>query len=172
MALNKLLLLCTLLVSVNSYGGIYKCADGRGGVVYSDTECATRADRKLVKTVQGPMPAPPQTDSPSGSPVSALLEKLQAKLRGLGNSPALTSALPSTLPSGLSTNGLDIPNGLDISQLTQVLQALQALQCGGDADCLQTASCNEVGQLMGLCSNTEWMASNAQHALCANQGCR
>ncbi|MDD5274397.1 MAG: DUF4124 domain-containing protein, partial [Methylovulum sp.] len=116
MALNKLLLFCTLLVSANSYGGIFKCADGHGRVVYSDTECATRADRELVKTVHGPIQVQPHTDSPSGSSVSALIEKLQAKIRGLSNGPALTSALPSSLDSG----------GLDPSQLTQMLQALQA----------------------------------------------
>ncbi|MDD5273116.1 MAG: hypothetical protein PHU14_10395, partial [Methylovulum sp.] len=103
------------------------------------------------------------------SSVSALIEKLQAKIRGLSNGPALTSALPSSLDSGgldpsqltqmlqalqaLALPGGNGSRGLETSQFTQVLQALQALQCGDNADCLQTASCNEVGQLMGLCPN-------------------
>lgn len=163
MAVNRLLCLSLLCMSAGSYGGVYKCTDRYGGIVYSDTECATRADRQPVNTASSPAvgslapSAPKLPHHPAVPSVSELMDKVQGRLKDLGGKfggGSANTVLPGPVAAGggLDANNLDV-NSLDVTQLTQVLQALQALQCGDNAACLDTVACNEAGVLMGLCTD-------------------
>ncbi|MDD5273115.1 MAG: excalibur calcium-binding domain-containing protein [Methylovulum sp.] len=130
MFLNKLLLLCIILVPINSYGGIYKCADGHGGVVYSNIVCDSPAERQLVN-----VPLKPET-SLDRAFFSSLMEKMKGFIKGFGDDHALNSELP------------------DSSAHTQ------SYHCDGRTRCPQMTSCDEANFFIKHCPNTEMDGDN------------
>ncbi len=48
MTFKRLILAFAMLYSVNSFGGVYKCTDANGQVLYSDTTCGTKKDRQAI----------------------------------------------------------------------------------------------------------------------------
>jgi hypothetical protein len=48
MLIKKVALIFAVFFCTNSYGGVYKCADANGHIVYSKTACNNKSDRQSI----------------------------------------------------------------------------------------------------------------------------
>lgn len=81
MTIKNLILAFAVLYSVNSYGGVYKCTDANGHVLYSDTACGTKEDRQAIEQIQP-------------SFFSAFTEKARSFIKNFSNNNSTHSELP------------------------------------------------------------------------------
>lgn len=144
MTIAKLLIVFCMTYSINSFGGIFKCTDANGHIIYSDTACGTKDDRQTVD-----LAAPEQTSElATSSFFSAFTEKLKNLFKSFSNQPVSTAKNSASAP--------------------QV--SLQSYQCDGRTRCSQMSSCGEATFFINHCPNTE-MDGDHDGIPCESQWC-
>jgi Excalibur calcium-binding domain/Domain of unknown function (DUF4124) len=143
MTIKKLILVFAVLYSVNSYGGVYKCTDANGHVLYSDTTCGTKEDRQAIDV------SPTQKAPTQSSFFSVLTEKVRGFIKSFSNDSTTHSELPGSN--------------------TSVKQ--QMYQCDGRTHCSQMSSCDEATFFINHCPNTE-MDGDTDGIPCESQWCQ
>ena len=113
------------------YGGIYKCTNANGHVIYSDTACSTVASRQAVELS-------PIQEAPHASFFSALTEKIRGFIKSFSNDRTTSSELPADTPSDIQ----------------------QTYQCDGRTYCSQMTSCEEATFFINNCPDTKMDGDN------------
>ena len=135
-------LVFAVLYSVNSHGGIYKCTDAKGHVIYTDTACSTKAGRQAVEVS-------PKQEVPHSSFFSAPTEKIKGVIKSFSNDRTTSSELPANAP----------------------LAKQQAYHCDGRTYCSQMASCAEATFFINNCPDTKMDGDN-DGVPCESQWCQ
>ncbi|ATG91782.1 DUF4124 domain-containing protein [Methylomonas koyamae] len=141
--MKKFLWAFMLLYAADSSGGVYKCTDAKGRVVYSDTACDHKADRKIPDLK--PL-AEVKAEQPAAS-------KLTDKIKGLFQSS----------PGSESESSQPLSNRTD--------QTRQKFACDGRVYCSQMTSCEEATFFINHCPDTK-MDGNNDGVPCEKQWCR
>ena len=141
MTIKMFVLVFAVLYSVNGHGGIYKCTDANGHVVYSDTSCSNKADRQVVG--MQPIQVAPYT-----SFFSALTEKIRGFFKSFSNNRTSSSEIPANASSAMQ----------------------QTYQCDGRTYCSQMTSCEEATFFINNCPNTKMDGDN-DGVPCESQWC-
>ena len=135
-------LVFAVLYSVNSHGGIYKCTDAKGHVIYTDTACSTKAGRQAVEVL-------PIQEAPHSSIFSAPIEKIKGFIKSFSNDRTTSSELPAYAP----------------------LAKQQTYQCDGRTYCSQMTSCEEATFFINNCPDTKMDGDN-DGVPCESQWCQ
>ncbi|NJA04368.1 MULTISPECIES: excalibur calcium-binding domain-containing protein [Methylomonas] len=128
--MKKFLCLFILLYSVDSLAGVYKCTDAKGHVVYSDTACDHKADRKIPDLK-------PLAEVKAEQPLSS---KLTDKVKGLFES------APKPEPNNATASSTE--------------RNAQNFVCDGRVYCSQMRSCEEATYFINHCPDTKMDGDN------------
>lgn len=141
--MKKFLWAFILLYAADSPGGVYKCTDAKGHVVYSDTACDNKADRKI----------------PDLKP----LAEVKAE--------QLTSSTLTDKIKGLfhSSSGSEPESSQPLSNRAEPTR--QKFVCDGRVYCSQMTSCEEATFFINNCPDTK-MDGNNDGVPCEKQWCR
>ena len=135
-------LVVAVLYTVNSHGGIYKCIDTQGHIVYSDTACSTKPDRRAVER-------PPKQEAPHSSIFSAPSEKIRRVIKRFSDDSTANPELPANVTTAKQ----------------------QAYQCDGRTYCSQMSSCAEAKFFINNCPGTKMDGDN-DGIPCESQWCQ
>ncbi|WP_415879880.1 DUF4124 domain-containing protein [Methylomonas sp. TEB] len=128
--MKKFLWLFILFYSSDSLAGVYKCTDAKGHVVYSDTACDHKADRKTPDLK-------PLAEVNADQPLSS---KLTDKVKGLFES------APKPEPNNPTTGATE--------------RNAQNFVCDGRVYCSQMRSCEEATYFINNCPDTKMDGNN------------
>lgn len=128
--MKKFFWLFILFYSADSSAGIYKCTDTKGHVVYSDTACDHKADRKIPDLK-------PLAEVKTEQPLSS---KLSDKVKGLFESP------PKPEPNNPTASSAE--------------RNAQKYVCDGRVYCSQMRSCEEATYFINNCPDTKMDGNN------------
>ena len=123
-------LVFSALYSINSQGGIYKCTDAKGHVIYTDTACSTKAGRQSVEVS-------PKQEAPHSSIFSAPTEKIKGFIKSFSSDSTASPKLPANVPT-----------------------AKQQYHCDGRIYCSQMGSCAESKFFINNCPYTKMDGDN------------
>ena len=143
MVMRKLLLVLIVLYAADSLGGVYKCTDANGRIVYSDTACDAKADRKAVDLQ-------PLAEVKANEP---FLSRMANKFKSLFQSTSQTEQANSASASSASAN-----------------KSLNA-RCDGRTRCSQMTSCEEATFFIKNCPDTQMDGDN-DGIPCESQWCQ
>jgi len=143
MAIRNLLLVFILLYAADSLGAVYRCTDTSGRVIYSDTACATKADRQSVELQ-------PLSEVKAEQ---SFLARMTEKFKGFFQS--TSNIQPATSTPNASTTTNKSPN----------------YTCDGRTYCSQMTSCEEATFFTNNCPDTK-MDGNNDGIPCEKQWCR
>jgi hypothetical protein len=142
MMIKMFALVFVVLYCVNGQGGIYKCTDAKGHIIYTDTACSTKAGRQAIEVL-------PKQEAPPSSFFSAPTEKIRGIIKSFSNERTTSSELPANAPSAVQ----------------------QTYHCDGRTYCSQMTSCEEATFFINNCSNTK-MDGNNDGVPCESQWCQ
>ncbi|WP_445367030.1 DUF4124 domain-containing protein [Methylomonas sp. BW4-1] len=128
--MKKFLCLFILFYSADSLAGFYKCTDAKGHVVYSDTACDHKADRKTPDLK-------PLAEVKAEQPLSS---KLTDKVKGLFES------APKPEPNNPAAGSAE--------------RNAQNFVCDGRVYCSQMRSCEEATYFINNCPDTKMDGNN------------
>jgi hypothetical protein len=143
MAIRNLLLVFIVLYAADSLGAVYKCTDKNGRIIYSDTACDTKADRKAANL------KPLAEVKAEQSPLSKITDKVKSFFHNDSNSEQADAA---------PTAGAEE-------------QHSQIYVCDGRTYCSQMTSCEEATFFINNCPDTK-MDGNNDGIPCEKQWCR
>ncbi|MDT4288897.1 excalibur calcium-binding domain-containing protein [Methylomonas sp. MO1] len=132
-----------VLYAADSLGAVYKCTDTNGRIVYSDTACDTKVDRKTANL------KPLAEVKAEQQPVSKITDKVKSFFRNGSNSEQADAA-----PTGNAAE-----------------QRSQKYVCDGRTYCSQMTSCEEATFFINNCPDTK-MDGNNDGIPCEKQWCR
>lgn len=143
MTIRNLLLVSILLYAADSLSAVYKCTDANGRVVYSDTACDTKVDRKAANLK--PL-AEVKAEQP---PLSKITDKVKSFFHNDSNSEQADAAPTAAAAEHRS----------------------QKYLCDGRTYCSQMTSCEEATFFINNCPDTK-MDGNNDGIPCEKQWCR
>ncbi|WP_020484697.1 excalibur calcium-binding domain-containing protein [Methylomonas sp. MK1] len=143
MAIKSLLLMFIVLYAADSLGVVYKCTDTNGRIVYSDTACDTKVDRKTANLK--PLAEVKNEQSPS----TKIADKVKSFFQSDSN-PEPPDSAPTT---------------------SLVEHQAQKYACDGRTYCSQMTSCEEATFFINNCPDTK-MDGNNDGIPCEKQWCR
>ena len=142
MMIKMAVLVVAVFYTVNSHGGIYKCIDTKGHIIYSDTACSTKSGRQAVER-------PPIKVAPPPSFFSAPSEKIRRVIKRFSDDSITNPELPANVPTAKQ----------------------QAYQCDGRTYCSQMSSCAEATFFINNCPDTK-MDGDKDGIPCESQWCQ
>ena len=142
MMIKLFVLVFAVLYSVNSHGGIYKCTDAKGHVIYTDTVCSAKAGRQAVEVS-------PEQGAPQSSFFSVPAENIKGVIKRFSNDRTTSSELPANAP----------------------LAKQQTYHCDGRTYCSQMTSCAEATFFINNCPDTKMDGDN-DGVPCESQWCQ